>query len=127
MFLLLASILLVLLTPGTDAQGCQGGSKYLQFPTMCLLALVVLFIRALAEKARSLVTGKPFGPSIMFVDKARVSFSVPSMKGRWSGFSPKWHFTEEAFHRSGISPNALIRRPFTERPFHRKGGFSPTA
>ncbi len=27
----------------------------------------------------------------------------------WSGFSPKRHFTETAFHRSGISPNALIR------------------
>ena len=28
---------------------------------------------------------------------------------RWSGFSPKRHFPEAAFPRTGISPNALIR------------------
>ena len=27
----------------------------------------------------------------------------------WSGFSPKRHFPEAAFPRTGISPNALIR------------------
>ncbi len=33
---------------------------------------------------------------------------VSWLKG-WSGFSPKRHFPEAAFHRTGISPNALIR------------------
>ncbi len=44
-----------------------------------------------------------------------------------NGFSPKWVFTETGFHRNGFSPNPVLWRPFTERPFTEKYGFSSSA
>jgi hypothetical protein len=40
---------------------------------------------------------------------AREMYCGELYKNGWSGISPKRHFTETAFHRNGISPNALLR------------------
>ncbi len=42
------------------------------------------------------------------------------------GLSPKLLFNEAAVHRTGRSPNALIKRPFTEPIFGENYAFSPS-
>ncbi len=44
-----------------------------------------------------------------------------------NGLSLKRAFTETGFHRNGFSPNPLLWRPFTDRPFTEKYGLSSSA